>query len=391
MKKILLVLTFALIAALALSACEPADDAALTDAERTATAEAGFGVEPTPDLVDPDPAEPVQPAPVDPEPIDPPTDPDVEMTPTPDAVVDPDVDPTPDAAVVDDEDMDDIYRLSEIIDWNVRDQAGETVGSVHSFVVDQQTGFVHYVLIDPDGDLDVDGDAIAVPWNALTVSHLDYRALAEPGQVATPEQDADTQETPVVTEGERVVVDDDPHFILNVDRQALASAPVIEDLDEVDFASPQWRDEYVTYWDGQLAGLPVTGDMENAGELQSALHLDDVTGYDIYNPEDDQIADVAEMVVDPETGEITHIIASVGGFLGIGDRYVPIPFQAFEYDQEEEHFILQATEEELENAPGYDTLDDLRYDQPNWANEYNQFWGIEPGMQQQPENEEATP
>jgi sporulation protein YlmC with PRC-barrel domain len=390
MKKRLMVLTFVLIAALALSACEPADDAALTDAERTATAEAGVGVEPTPGLEDPavPPADPGVP-PVDPEPIDPPADPDVELTPTPDTAVDPDVDatPTPDTAVVDEDDRAEIYRLSNVIDWNVRDQQGEDVGSVHSFIVDQQTGYIHYVLIDPDGDLDIDGDAVAIPWNALSVSHLDAMAVGVPGQVSTPENDdavtpepGTAQETPVVTDRE-TVLDDDPHFVLTIDRQALVNAPVIEDLDEVDFASPQWQDENVRYWDTHLAGLPVTGDMEADADLQNPLHLDDVTGYDIYNPEGDQIADVAEMILNPETGEITHIVAGVGGFLGLGERYVPIPFQSFEYDAEEERFILQATEDELENAPGYDSMDDLRADQPNWGDEYNQYWGVEPGMQ----------
>jgi sporulation protein YlmC with PRC-barrel domain len=394
MKKRLMVLTFVLIAALALSACEPADDAALTDAERTATAEAGVGVEPTPGLEDP--AVP----PADPEPVDPPADPDVEMTPTLDTALDPDADETPDTAVVDEDARAEIYRLSNVIDWNVRDQQGEEVGSVYSFIVDQQTGYIHYVLIDPDGDLDLDGDAVAIPWNALSVSHLDMVTVDTSGQVATPVTENDdavtpepgtAQETPVATDGE-AVFDDDPHFILTMDRQALVNAPVIEDLDEVDFASPQWQDENVRYWDTHLTELPATGEMEQDAELQNPLHLDDVTGYDIYNPEGDQVADVAEMILNPETGEITHIVAGVGGFLGLGESYVPIPFQSFDYDEEEERFILQATQDELENAPGYDSLDDLRADQPNWGDDYNQYWGVEPGMQQPQEGEqEATP
>jgi sporulation protein YlmC with PRC-barrel domain len=400
MKKRFLLLTFVLIAALAISACEPADDAALTDVERTATAEAGFGVEMTPGIEDP--AAPVDP--VDPvEPVDPPTDPEVELTPTVD-VVEPEMTATPDDAAVDPDvttpdtadDLDEIYRLSNVIDWDVRDQQGESVGSVDSFVVDQQTGFIHYVLVNPDGDLELDGDAVAIPWDGLSISHLDMALvdtldndLDTDDDTATPEPGA-VQETPVGT-GD-AAFDDDPHFILTVDRQALANAPVVEDLNEVDFASPQWQDEHVRYWDTQLAALPATGEMEADAELQNALRLHDVTGYDIYNPEDEQIADVAEMILDPETGEITHIVAGVGGFLGLGERYVPIPFQSFQYDQEEERFVLQTTEDELENAPGYDSMDDLRFGQPNWGDDYNQYWGVEPGMQQPAEGEqEATP
>jgi sporulation protein YlmC with PRC-barrel domain len=383
MKKILFVLTFALVAALALSACEPADDSALTDVERTATAEAAFGVEPAPGLEDPD----LAPAPGDPvltaEPVDPPPATDVEMTPTADTAVQPGTDTTVDSVDVDDDERAEIYRLSEIIDWNVRDQAGEEVGEVHSFVVDQQTGFIHYVLISPDGELEVDGDYVAVPWNALAVSHLDMALVDTTDQVATPE----TEETPVDTDV--VVLDDDPHFVLNVDREVLANSPVIDDIDDIDFASPMWQDEYAVYWDGQLAGLPATGDVETAGELQSGLHLDEVTGYDIYNTEDDQIADVAEMIVNPETGKITHIVAGFGGFLGLGERYVAIPFTSFDYDQEEEHFVLQATEEELETAPGYESLDEFSFDQPNWADEYDRFWGT--GLDTQEGEQVATP
>jgi hypothetical protein len=43
--------------------------------------------------------------------------------------------------------------------------------------------------------LEVDGDYVAVPWNALTVSHLDMALVGTTDQVATPE----TQETPVDT------------------------------------------------------------------------------------------------------------------------------------------------------------------------------------------------
>jgi sporulation protein YlmC with PRC-barrel domain len=203
-------------------------------------------------------------------------------------------------------------------------------------------------------------------------------------QVATPE----TEETPVDTTDD-VVLDDDPHFVLNVDREVLANSPVIDDIDDIDFASPMWQDEYAVYWDGQLAGLPVTGDVETAGELQSGLHLDEVTGYDIYNTEGDQIADVAEMIVDPETGEISHIVAGFGGFLGLGERYVAIPFTSFDYDQEEEHFILQATEEELETAPGYESMDEFSFDQPGWADEYDRFWGV--GLDTQEGEQVATP
>src|SRR5215218_2688183 len=48
-------------------------------------------------------------------------------------------------------------------------------------------------------------------------------------------------------------------------------------------------------------------------------------GLDIYNQNNEKIGDISELLVD-SSGKIQAIVVGVGGFLGIGERDVAIPF-----------------------------------------------------------------
>jgi sporulation protein YlmC with PRC-barrel domain len=52
----------------------------------------------------------------------------------------------------------------------------------------------------------------------------------------------------------------------------------------------------------------------------------DLEGLDIYNQNNEKIGDVSELIVD-SSGKIQAMVVGVGGFLGIGERDVAIPFE----------------------------------------------------------------
>jgi len=52
----------------------------------------------------------------------------------------------------------------------------------------------------------------------------------------------------------------------------------------------------------------------------------DLEGLDIYNQNNEKIGDVSELIVD-QSGKIQAVVVGVGGFLGIGERDVAIPFE----------------------------------------------------------------
>lgn len=68
---------------------------------------------------------------------------------------------------------------------------------------------------------------------------------------------------------------------------------------------------------------------------------------------DVEIGKIIEFMIDPIDGKIEYAVMSFGGFLGMGDKYFAIPWQAFELDKKETVFKLNVTKEKLENSPGF--------------------------------------
>lgn len=56
-------------------------------------------------------------------------------------------------------------------------------------------------------------------------------------------------------------------------------------------------------------------------------------GLDVYNQNNEKIGDISEMLVD-SSGKIQAVVVGVGGFLGIGERDVAIPFDQIKFVNE---------------------------------------------------------
>lgn len=77
--------------------------------------------------------------------------------------------------------------------------------------------------------------------------------------------------------------------------------------------------------------------------------------YSSADPESDNIGDVNDLIID-EDGSITAAVVGVGGFLGIGEKNVAVPFDELEVVERdgEIRLIYAATREELDAAPAVD-------------------------------------
>jgi sporulation protein YlmC with PRC-barrel domain len=84
------------------------------------------------------------------------------------------------------------------------------------------------------------------------------------------------------------------------------------------------------------------------------LSASTIIGTDVENPQGDNLGDIKEIMLDTTSGRISYAVISFGGFLGIGDKYFAVPWEAFSIDDDQETFILDVSKEKLENAPGFD-------------------------------------
>ncbi|MGD9617831.1 MAG: PRC-barrel domain-containing protein [Alphaproteobacteria bacterium] len=53
-------------------------------------------------------------------------------------------------------------------------------------------------------------------------------------------------------------------------------------------------------------------------------------GLDVYNPNNEKIGDISELVID-RSGRIQAVVIGVGGFLGIGEHLVAVPFEQVQW------------------------------------------------------------
>ena len=77
----------------------------------------------------------------------------------------------------------------------------------------------------------------------------------------------------------------------------------------------------------------------------------------VYDTSNASIGQVMDVLLSPD-GKVAALIIGVGGFLGMGDHDVAIPFDKVKYTQKDGRIVLTADlkKDELKNSPG------LRYD-----------------------------
>jgi hypothetical protein len=84
-------------------------------------------------------------------------------------------------------------------------------------------------------------------------------------------------------------------------------------------------------------------------------------GKSLYNAGDENLGDINDILLD-KNGSVRAVIVGVGGFLGIGEKDVAVNFASIEPRTDEDGDVtlyLNATQEQLEAAPEFQTLAEL--------------------------------
>jgi hypothetical protein len=117
--------------------------------------------------------------------------------------------------------------------------------------------------------------------------------------------------------------------------------------------------------------------MEHREETTTLISGDKVAGTEVYNTAGDHLGEIHDVMLDKLSGRVAYAVMSFGGFLGIGEKYHPLPWSALTYDTSQGGYVVNVSREQLEGAPVY--ADD---EQPRWNREYEQdihdYYGISP-------------
>jgi len=87
-----------------------------------------------------------------------------------------------------------------------------------------------------------------------------------------------------------------------------------------------------------------------------------VAGTAVYNTNLEKLGSIEDVMIDKPSGRIAYAVLSFGGFLGIGDRHHPLPWQTLRYDAALGGYVVDVDPAVLEGAPAYSGEED-------WADE----------------------
>ena len=87
---------------------------------------------------------------------------------------------------------------------------------------------------------------------------------------------------------------------------------------------------------------------------------------------------IKDVVLDISHGRIAYAVLGFGGFLGLGEKTVAVPWEALTYDAQNNRFIVNVSRERLENAEDLDPnrLPDLA--DPEQGRRIYAYYGFEP-------------
>jgi sporulation protein YlmC with PRC-barrel domain len=88
--------------------------------------------------------------------------------------------------------------------------------------------------------------------------------------------------------------------------------------------------------------------------LNDVAKASDIIGITVKNNQDQKLGGVSDLSVDVDSGRITEVILSTGGFLGVGNDLRAVPPGAFTHDKARKILVLDADKEKLKAAPKFD-------------------------------------
>ena len=78
-----------------------------------------------------------------------------------------------------------------------------------------------------------------------------------------------------------------------------------------------------------------------------------VNGTNVYSEAGEKLGSVYDVMLDKMSGKAEYAVLSFGGFLGIGDRYYPLPWSQLSYDNRLGGYVVKLSRDRLQGAPAY--------------------------------------
>lgn len=98
--------------------------------------------------------------------------------------------------------------------------------------------------------------------------------------------------------------------------------------------------------------------MTTAGGHTQAIRAKKVIGTNVRDGSGHKIGEIEDVVLDKASNNVMFAVIGFGGFLGMAEKYHPIPWSALNYSESENAYIVNYTKAQLQAAPA-GSIDEL--------------------------------
>jgi hypothetical protein len=118
-----------------------------------------------------------------------------------------------------------------------------------------------------------------------------------------------------------------------------------------------------------------TQDTLARNELGNLISSRRVEGTEVYNTKGEHLGSIEHVMIDKLSGQVAYAVMSFGGFLGIGEKYHPLPWQVLDYDTAKGGYAVDLDKKTLEGAPYYgDSSDPHEWTDRTWRSRVDDYY-----------------
>jgi sporulation protein YlmC with PRC-barrel domain len=111
-----------------------------------------------------------------------------------------------------------------------------------------------------------------------------------------------------------------------------------------------------------LPHITLEESMTTSSGHTTAILASRVKGTAVYNSAGDKIGTVEDIVLDKTSNQIMFAALGFGGFIGVGEKYYPVPWSLLNYDENKGGYVVPLDKDRIESAPAYDINDLTKHD-----------------------------
>ena len=111
-------------------------------------------------------------------------------------------------------------------------------------------------------------------------------------------------------------------------------------------------------------------------ETSNLISSEKVEGTAVYATDGEKIGHIDHVMIGKRNGQVEYAVMSFGGFLGIGESYHPIPWDALDYNTDQGGYVVNIDKSKLSDAPHYSSSGEPPvYDRIYGSNVYG-YYGV---------------